>query len=102
MLLLLSTTLLIGCNVSYRADTTLAQATEKRIKATDEQDAQTTIAQLKEDLRLANERAKLAEEKAALEKRKRESAEERLKQLNPPDPSENDEEHSEDKGTSGS
>lgn len=87
-LLLLCTTLLIGCNVEYGHDSKAIQVAGDKDKTTrGRQDntsgtnANITIAQLREDLRLANERALLAEEKAALEKQKREFAEERIRKF---------------------
>jgi predicted small secreted protein len=101
VLLLLSATLLTGCNVSFGTCTKSAQVTGDKIKAAGEQqdiESQKTSAELQEDLRLATERARLAEEKAELEKQKREYAEERLKQLNKTDEDGNDKESSEDEG----
>jgi hypothetical protein len=88
-LLLLSAALLTGCNISCLTD-------DQEITA------QTTSVQLKEDVRLANERARLAEERAELEKQKRQLAEERLKQPGEADTNDNAEEPIEDKETGGS
>lgn len=83
MLFLLCIVLLTGCNVEYGPDSKAVQVTEDKNgtarERRDKAPEATNVAQLREDLRLANERARLAEEKAALEKQKREFAEERIR-----------------------
>ena len=102
-LLLLSALLLTGCNVHYGAGCRASQVTNDRIRTAGGQpEATSQTTQLREDLRVANERAKVAEEKAESERQKRESAEERLKQLESTDQEENIEDSSEDKETNGS
>jgi predicted small secreted protein len=101
ILLLLSAALLTGCNASFGTCAKSAQVTGDKIHAAGEQkdiESERTSAQLQEDLRLATKRAKVAEEKAELEKQKREFAEERLKQLEKTDKDGNGKEPSEDEG----
>jgi low affinity Fe/Cu permease len=85
VLLVVCSALLTGCNVEYGPDSRAVQvAVDKQGRQDNTPDKTTNaaaIAQLREDLRLANERARLAEEKAALEKQKREFAEERIRKI---------------------
>jgi hypothetical protein len=71
----LSASLLTGCNV-----TTGTKSTAIRV-AGEQQDISSKIkvARLQEELKLANERSKLAEARADLERKKREFAEEQLR-----------------------
>ncbi len=113
-LLLLCSALLTGCNVEYGAASTKAvhvaddkaattrERPDDRATANANAATNATIAQLREDLRLANERARLAEEKAALEKRKREFAEELVRKFERADRTGEAEKSSRDKHAGGS
>jgi predicted small secreted protein len=112
LLLLLCTALLMGCNVEYGTDSKAVQVTgdkgrtihsrQDNASETTTINAAATIAQLREDLRLANERAKLAEEKAALEKQKREFAEARVRKFEKEGKADGDKKSSVDETISGS
>lgn len=109
-LLLLCSALLTGCNVEYGAESKAVQvAVDKSKTSRERQDnasettaTNATIAQLREDLRLANERARLAEERAALEKQKREFAEERIRESEEAGAAVDDEKPSADEAIRGS
>ena len=102
-MLTLSVVLLTGCNVHYGTCRNSSQATDDGIGTTGERPDNTpeTI-RLREDLRVANERAKLAEEQAEREKRLRGFAEERVKQLEKSAQEGKPEDSSEDEDTGGS
>jgi outer membrane murein-binding lipoprotein Lpp len=72
--ILIGVLLSVGCAISCKPDSSAAQVIEDNNETASQQQE----AQLREDLRLANERARLAEERAELEKQKREFAEEQL------------------------
>jgi outer membrane murein-binding lipoprotein Lpp len=72
--ILIGVLLTVGCAISCKPDSGAAQVIEDNNEPANQQQE----AQLREDLRLANERARLAEERAELEKQKREFAEEQL------------------------
>ncbi|HEX8846563.1 MAG TPA: hypothetical protein VF791_18085 [Pyrinomonadaceae bacterium] len=85
-LLILSALLLTGCNLHFGTGCRASQADGDRIRTTGEQqDGAEQSIQLREDLQDANERARLAEEKAESERQKRKFAEERLRRLENPD-----------------